>query len=282
MGGGGFGGGRSGRCGELPEETEPATGPNAADLADGGVNSVLEQDAAREDLFYLPPFPLTLKKGETKVMPLRELSLGYADVYTVDILFQPQEDPTRARGLTTEQRLELLAQLYQVRAKHQLRITNRTDQPLTSGSAMVFRDNRLAAQSLLIYTPTGGSSLCMLGEAPEIEVSHTDREVSRQEAPPRFGLDPLRERVNLEGTITLRNRTGGNVELELTRNVPGNADSAPDGEITRLDVMANLPEGDRGYRPWVNARTSSARVFWKVRLGPSETREFRYTWHLFR
>jgi hypothetical protein len=279
LGGGGLGGG--GRCGAPPEAADPTAGipPEEAD-AEGSATQ--EGTAAREDLFYLPPFPLTLKKGATKVLPLRELSLGYADVYTVDIPFLPQEDPNRSRGLTTEQRLELLGQLYQVRAKHQLRITNRTEQPLTSGTAMIFRSSQLVAHSLLLYTPTGSSSLCMLGEAPEIEVHHSDREVGREEIEAKSGLDSLRQRVNLEGTITLRNRTGGSVEVELTRNVPGNAESAPDGEVALLDGTVNLPNGTQTYRPWVNARTSSARVFWKIRLEPSETRVFRYTWHVFR
>ena len=275
FGGGGFGGGGAGgtggpggvRCGEAAEQE-----PGAA-------------EAEHEDLFYLPPRRLTLKRDETIVMPLREMKLDYADVYTVDIPFLPQEDAERARGLTPEQRLELAPQLLEVRAKHQIRLANRTDQPLTTGPAVIFRDGRLAAHSLFHYTPIGGTSLCLLGDAPEIRVTHEDREVKREEipAPPNRRDYPYYTKFSLEGAVTLVNQSGRSVDVELTRSVAGNVDTAPDGEIVRLDRAEN-PAAATSHpgRPWVNRLTGSSRITWKVTLRPDETRTFPYTWHAYR
>lgn len=256
---GGFGGAMGSSsprfCGEGPDaEAEPA-----------------------EDLFYLPPVRMTLKRGETRLLPLSTLHLQYADAYTVDIPFVPQEDADRARGLTEEQRRELASLLLEVHAKHQLRVVNTTDQPLTTGPVSVFREGRLLAHSLLPYVPPGNSALVQLGEAPEIQVRHTDSEVRRVDLERKNPAELVYTRVEFAGEVRVRNQSGRTLEVEVTRMVPGNVDTAPQAEVTRLDQSS-----DRSRRPWTNRLTGSGRLQWKVRLAPGEERTLPYTWHVFR
>lgn len=259
FGGGGLGGAPGGRfCGDA----------DAEELTESG-----------EELFYLPPRRLSLKKGETQLLPLGEHALGYEDVYTVEVPFVPQEDEDRARGLTAEQRRELSAQLLEVRAKHQIRLTNAADQPLTTGPASIFRDGRLLAHSLVLYTPIGGASLCLLGDAPEVEVRHVDRETRREEVPRSENRESPYTRIEFAGEVMLRNQFGRAIDLEITRHVPGNVETAPEGDITRLD-REDSP--GRSTRQWVNRLTGSGRITWRLRLSPGETRKLPYAWHVYR
>ena len=116
-GGGGFGGGGRRFC-DSDNEDESAGEP---------------AEGSHEDLFYLPTQRFSLRDGETMVRSLAELSIGYQDVYTVDVPFFPEVDEERAMGLSAKQRIELAPQLTEVRAKHQLRLKNTASIPLTTG-----------------------------------------------------------------------------------------------------------------------------------------------------
>jgi hypothetical protein len=275
FGGGGFGGGGLG--GSTAGPSSPRCTDTEADVAE-------TPEEPHEDLFYLPPRKLTLKKGETILLPLQDFNIGYEDVYTVDIPFQPRMDPERAEGLTTEQKQEFAEQLYQVRPKHQLRLLNGAQQPLTTGPVSVFREGKLAAQSVLLFTPAGGSSLCLLGDAPEIEVQHKDQEVKRDDVPaPSDRKDvPSYTRIAFKGSVTLRNRSGRSVELEVNRNVPGNLDTVENGDLARFDQPDDPLSPYRVSRSWVNRLTGSGRATWKVLLRPGEERTLLYNWHAFR
>jgi hypothetical protein len=120
-----------------------------------------------------------------------------------------------------------------------------------------------------------------MGEAPEIKVIHRDREVKREEIPAKDPKDVIYTRVDLSGAVTLINQSGRTVDVELTRDIPGNVDTAPEGEMIRLD-RADDPAASRAGRPWTNRHTGSSRAVWKVRLRPGEERELTYTWHAFR
>ncbi len=268
-GGGGWGGGGGGRrfCGE--EGDEIAAGVPA--------------EGDHEDLFYLPAQRFSLRDGQTMVRSLAEFTIGYEDVYTVDIPFVPEVDEDRAKGLTAKQRTELAAQLTEVRAKHQLRLKNTASLPLTTGPASVFREGRLAAHSLILYTPIGGNSLCLQSDAPEIQVRSFDDETSRSEEIVKEREESIHwVRLQYKGTVRLENQSNRTVDLQVVRNVPGNLDEAPSGEIQRADRFDETGGRSRSDRPWVNRRTGSGRITWSVKLAPGEKRAFEYTWHAYR
>lgn len=273
FGGGGFGG--SGGGGGMPRcgDAEPGADEEDEERLEGG----------HEDLFYLPTQRVSLKVGETLVRTVADFSIAYRDVYTADIPFVPTVDEERARGLTAKQRNELSAQLTEVRAKHQIRLQNSAAIPLTTGSASIFREGRLAAHSLIMYTPIGGSSLCLLSDAPEIQIRSFDDQTSRTEEVLEEGLAKLQwVRLGFKGTVRLENQSDHSVDLEVVRNVPGNIDAAPEGTIFRSDRFEETGGRTRSDRPWVNRRTGSGRITWSLKLAPGEKRVLEYAWHAYR
>jgi hypothetical protein len=286
FGGGAFGGGRfcgGGAGAVLPSDEEPADAgsPTSSPRGNAQEGVVELSPGLEEDLFYLPARRITLRKGDTAVLPLSSSRLKVADIYTADIPFQPVEDPERARGLTEDQKRELSDELRQVRARHLLQFTNTSAVPLTTAPASIFQDGRLVAHTLINYVPPGGSGVCVLGEAPGIRVKHVDNEELRVDVPAsKETRDNSYTRVELAGTVTVENQSPRRVRLMVTRSVPGNVDHATGGQLTQLEATDMAARGQNA-RPWVNRLTGSARIAWQFELAPGEKRELRYNWHAY-
>ena len=287
FGGGGFGGGGFGGLGGGALGGAGLAGAAAPDEEDDEAASkdVIQGDR-NEDLFYLSVPGITLEKGAITTIPLTEYRIKYRDVYTVNISFWPEEVAERSQGLSRAQRRDLSTVLREIRARHNLRLSNQTEHPLTTGPAVILRNGRLLAQSILTFTPIAGQSDLVLTESPSIKVSKTDRETKRQPEAAEY-QDAKYTRVDLAGKITVTNQQDVEVELEVTRGVPGNIDEAgQEGVVERLDLLEDDyvrggRSSSRSSYPWINGLTGAGTITWKLRLKPGETRVLDYVWHYY-
>ncbi|MGH9759526.1 MAG: hypothetical protein ACREAC_01655, partial [Blastocatellia bacterium] len=102
--------------------------------------------AASEDLFVFTAKHISLKKGQRMIVPVAEYNLQYKDVFTLDIPYAPP--PEIRLNLNTEQQQQLARLLGGPSVVHEIRLTNKSQYPLTTAPAMIVRDNRIIAQGL--------------------------------------------------------------------------------------------------------------------------------------
>ncbi|MFB3893011.1 MAG: hypothetical protein ACE15C_13415 [Phycisphaerae bacterium] len=239
-----------------------------------------------EDLFMFTVNHITLKKGQRMVVPVTEFTLKYKDVYTLDIPFAPP--PEVWRGIGAQQQSEIARMMKAPKVMHKMRITNSAKVPLTTAPALVMKDGRVIAQGLMTYTAVGADVDLSLTTAVDIAVKKTDKELKRVPNAQTWEKETY-ARVDLEGDIKLTNRKDVAVEIEVTRFVVGNAESADnDGKIEMVNVLedetaAEYPTWWNWYSwpYWWSHFNGMGRIKWTVRLDAGKAVDLKYTWNYF-
>ena len=281
---GGFGGAPARRCGDEGEdgETEPAQCQAPAPLETISVDK-------NEDLFVFTARRVTLKKGQTMALPIAKVNLRYRDIYAVELPLAPPQEVNRS--LNVEQQAELARLLRTPRAQHRIRLENTGMYPLTTAPALVVSGDRVISQGMMTYTPVGGMSDLTLTTSPDIQVTRADQEVKRTPNVENV-YGTLLNRVDLKGTVTLKNLRGPAVDVEVTRYVLGNVESATrDGRIERINVFEDdsfftgeLKPAWWSYYSWPSwwfYRNRVDKISWKVRLEPGDPVELSYLWNYY-
>lgn len=245
-----------------------------------------------EDLFVFTVKHLTLKKGERMVVPVAQYELSYKDIYALDIPFSPP--PEVWRNFNSNQQSELARLYAQPKVMHLLRITNKSDYPVTTATALILRDGKVLAQAMTQYTPVGGQVDLSLTASVDVAVTKTDRQTGLTPNAATFDGNSY-SRLDLAGTITIRNRRATPIDLEITRNVMGTIDKADsDGKITMLNQFE-----DRSFMPasydssypswwswyswpyWWSHFNSVGAIKWNATLQPEKDTTVTYTWHYY-
>ncbi|MGN6371122.1 MAG: hypothetical protein ACTHN5_22940 [Phycisphaerae bacterium] len=261
----------------------------------GGESEALPEmggSAKNEDLFVFTVNHISLKKGERMVVPIAEFTVPYEDVYTLDIPFSPPPEVWRNFG--TEQQMQIARIFHAPKVMHVLRITNSSDLPITTGPALIMRDGKVLAQGMTEYTPPKGTLDLPVTAAVDVLVKKKDKETGRTPNAVHWNGSDF-TRVDVASSITLTNRRGTAVKLEITRNVLGTIDTVDhDGQSEMLNLFEDnsfLPSGGPGDQPmwwgwynWPNWWThfnGVGRVTWKETLEAGKEVELKYTWHYF-
>lgn len=254
-------------------DTQPA-----APEVDGG--------EASEDLFVFTVQHVSLKKGERLVLPMREFELSYRDVYTLNVPFAP---PMGMREqLQSERVMELAKQLAAPKAVHVLRLKNTSDAPLTTAPALVLAKGRILAQGRLHYAPVGVETDLEINTAIDIRVETDERETGRTADALTWNRENY-GRIDMAGTIELRNEKRSAVELEVTRRVLGQIDTAGDGgPHKQLDLVALWSEtratewwGWWQWPYWWFRFNGFGEFRWTLRLEPGASATLEAAWHYF-
>lgn len=251
----------------------------------------LPAGAKNEDLYVFTLHGITLRKGERMLVPVSEQTVKYHDVFTMDIPFAPPSE--LGRNIGGQQQMELARLMNSPTVMHKARLTNSTAQPFTTAPALILRNGKVIAQSLMTYTASGASGDLSLTTAVDIQVKKSDSETGRTgDALVHEGDHYFR--VDLKGQIHIVNRRGTAVDLEVNRYVLGQANKADnDGKIE----MTNFFE-DRQYMPatgtddmawmswfnwpwWWNRVNGAGRITWNLKLDPGQSIDLGYTWHYF-
>lgn len=247
-----------------------------------------------EDLFLYKVEHLTLKKGERMVVPVIEVRATYTDAYTWQIPFSPP--PELLRHLNNQQREQMQMLSRGARVHHKLRIKNESEVPFTTGPALILKDGRLLAQSLIRYTSVGNEVDVDVTVATDIHAKKWEKQTDREDNAKRIGGHDY-ARLDIRGFLELTNYKKEEVTVEITRAVLGTVVEADnEGEITHLNSfedLSYLPEGDlsaRGgwywrwwsYWPWwwhyVN---DIGQIKWTITLEPGEKRRVQYEWYYY-
>lgn len=237
-----------------------------------------------EDLFVFTVRGVTLRKGERMVLPVSEGTFRYRDVYTLDIPALPPAEMTPQRSPSPRE-AELARQLDAPKVRHKVRWVNGAKEPLTTAPALVLSGGRPLAQGLMTYAAPGAQEELELTSAVDIPVLKSEKEIRR--TPEAVKWDGYAyAKVELQGSVTVVNRRGEPVDLEITRRILGNVDTASKGgETTKLNLLSEsegaFPSWWSWYSwpSWWNRFNGLGKITWKRTLEPGQTAEMDYTWH---
>jgi hypothetical protein len=241
-----------------------------------------------EDLFVFTVDHITLKKGERMVVPVAEYDLAYKDIYRLDLPFGPP--PEARQHFDSNQQLELARLMTAPKAIHNLRLTNKSEYPLTTAPAMIFRDGKVLAQGMMKYTAVGAIGNLEVTAAVDIAVEKKDKETGRTPNAANWHNQKF-DRINLAGTVHLVNHRDQAVEVEVTRHILGILDGAgQDGAVEQVSwAEGGWANADglpawwawHSWAPWWYEFNGIGRITWKVRIEPGKSIDLEYTWHYF-
>jgi hypothetical protein len=266
---------------------------NQAGQGGGGTRADLGPDIGggekSEDLFLFTVKNVTLKKGQRMVLPVSQFKLDYKDVFVLNVPYGP---PPELRRTTNDANVaEMLKLLHSPKVIHNVRLTNSSDQPLTTAPAMVVKDDKVLAQGLMTYTARGAAVDLAVTTAVDVKVKKTDKETKRTPNAATFNGETF-FRADISGSIALTNYRNQPVEIEVVRYVLGNVGEAnEDGKVDTINQLEDddyLPHSTRpvwwGYYSWPywwSHFNGIGRVTWNRKLEPGKSADLSYTWHYY-
>src|SRR5262249_3801921 len=137
----------------------------------------IEGGGKTEDMFVYPVKAVTLKRGQRMVLPVTQATLAYKDAFVLHVPYAPP--PDLRHQIHDTQATELQKMLQAPKVQHNIRLTNSSEQPLTTGPALILKDGRLLAQGMMTYTARGGATDLQVTTAVDIKVKKTDKETKR-------------------------------------------------------------------------------------------------------
>lgn len=246
----------------------------------------LEEGQSAEDLFVFTVQHVTLAKGERIVLPITGFNVDYRDVYRLDVPLAPPVDA--GIDVRDERAISMARELSAPKARHVVRLENDSITPFTTAPALVLANGRVLAQGRMTYSPAGTEADLEVTTAVDVGVQVGATETARtQNAVDINGTSYAR--VDLEGTIELRNSKREAIELDVRRHVLGQIDHVGAGGTKRqLDLVAfwNLelrPMWTQWWSfPWWWSRLNGfGELRWKVKLEPGATTKLDARWHYF-
>lgn len=231
-----------------------------------------------QDLFVYSVERLSLARGDRATVSLWQSVVPLRHLYTMDVqtvrdwrsgaLAASPAAPNEAGSVSP---LRLAANT----VWHQLELTNSSDVPWTTGPAMLLATFLPLGQELLTYTPRGGRTLLPITVAVDVRGTYDEEEIDREPKAARWGNYQW-DRVRNKGTVTLTNYRDEPVDMLVTVNSGGRAESASDGGmITISPTRAADWIGGHG------AVNSHSEVVWKLILEPGASRTLTYLFRYY-
>lgn len=242
------------------------------------------QGQQQEDLFIFTIENVSLRKGERMVVPVARYELPYEDLFTLRLPMVPPMEIRR--HFNTQQQAELAQLFHQPKVKHSIRLTNRSQHPLTTAPALIVKDGHVLGQGMMTYAGPGSRTDLEITTAVDIAAHKSEEELNRMAAAAKWG-DQTFDQLNVSGTISLTNFRREKVTVEVERLVLGTADEAEGGQIRRLNARdefwseAGYPYWWSWYSwpHWWHHLNGISRITWKVELEPGKSKELTYQWH---
>ena len=240
-----------------------------------------------QDLFLYRLKNISLKKGQRMTLPVSENRLSYTDIYSLNI---PFTTPIECyRNLDREERQAAML-LNRPAVKHKIRIKNSSEQPFTTAPALVLKNGLPLAQGRMTYASIGGTSDITLTSAIDINVTKKDNEVKRTPNAVRWHHDDY-GKIELEGTVSLKNFKDKTVTVEITRHFLGRIDKVDgEGKISYTNQFEDdsfhpdAPTSRHWWHsyswPWWWFKFNSiGKVQWEKTIEPGQQIDLNYNWH---
>ena len=196
-----------------------------------------------EDLYIYTKPGFSLKKGESALVKLLEVTAPFKDIYTWDIPPLPPQDILA--NLNSSQNQQMRGLLSASKAIHKLRIKNTGDIPWTTGPATIFKDNNSLGQSLLTYTSAGSEVDVAITTAVDLSTKKEEKEISRKSI---VVAGNSYQQVFIHGTLSVTNLKSKPVRIYITRKAIGKVSEATDdGKIRLTSILEDTDISTNDY-----------------------------------
>jgi len=234
-------------------ESEPVPAPAYSTAQEGTVS---------EDLFLYPVENITLRRGETALLPLFTAEVPYKHIYIWKIPDWLDENDRYRQDIAKDEQLQA------EEVWHSCRLVNTMEMPWTTAAAEFVKDGQITGQDICYYTPSGAETTIRLNRALNIMAEQTELELSRQRSAVRFhGRDY--DLVKVKGELKLKNRLDKDVTVEVTKNLSG--------EVLETVPKAKDTPTAKGLR-WVNPRHI---LVWEIELKAGQEQTLSYTYEVY-
>lgn len=233
---------------------------------DGGWNdevapaySASEAGREAEDLFLYPVKGLTLKRGETVLLPLFSAEMPYEHVYTWVIPDAvDQNSNTYSYSRPTEGQRPAQEEVW-----HSARLINNAKLPLTTAATQFVKDGQIVGQDICYYTNPGSSTTIRINRAMRVLADQAENETSRARNVLQFqGYNY--DKVTLKGELKLFSRLDKPAKIEVTKDLSGELANATDEP-----AVTKTGKGLRAVNPRL-------KLVWKVDIEPGKERVIKY------
>jgi hypothetical protein len=253
----------------------------------GAEDTETSESGRNEDLFVYNAGHVTMKKGERMVITLAEFTIPYKDVFTLEF---PFTTPTEMnRNMNDPNQREMARLLNSPKVMHKVRLSNKSHYPLTTAPALMLREGRVLAQGMMTYTAVGATSDLTITTAVDISAKKSDLESHRTPNAMNHN-DREFSRVDMTGKITLVNHRPEPAELEITRYVLGNPESAShSGKAEKINSFDDADSGTAfpsgwnyyGLPNWWTELNGVGRVTWNLKLDAGQSTDLDYKWYYY-
>lgn len=262
-----MGGGRGGGMGGAAEAPALNLGPEV-----GSADQ-------REELFVFRVTGISLKRGERMVMRIAEYDASYKDVYALDIPVGSLSE--NAPSISDDASAQIARAVNEPKVMHRIRLTNAGPHPFTTAPALLLQQGTVLAQSMMTYAAAGAEVDLDVTKAVDIHVAREDQETGRTPNATQW-MGQQFQRIALSGKLLLTSLRSEPVEVEVTRHIYGEIESAgQDGKIRKVNA---IEDADISRTPdswpyfWLNGR---GEITWKTTLQPRQATALEYAWHYF-
>ncbi len=238
------------------------------DAYGGGGNTDEIETQSQEDLFFYTKNGVSLPKGGRALYSLFSDEVDYKHIYEVQL---PQNN---GYNVVYKQENEQKNDVY-----HSLELTNSTDFPWTTGTAMVTQprktkegtvsataDPQVLSQDMLKYTAKTSKSMLRLTIAPDIMVKDNEQETERETDIKKQKI--VYDLVKATATIEVKNYKDKEVTLKISRTITG--------EMLRTDS-----DWENKKRPNYYAINPINDVTWEVKLAKGESKTITYSYQFY-
>lgn len=225
--------------------------------------------SVQEDLFFYTVKNLSLKRGGRGQYKLLSSDINIQHVYECNLSGNSSANKNYTKQF-------LFTPSTDSKVIHTIRLDNNTNVPWTTGTALVVSNTKDGvkpiSQDRLNYTSQKNHSFLKLTEAPDIQVTHKEKLVLREEKfkkIPNQGSKYYYDLVTVEATITIKSFKNKNVDINVRRPLLGQLIETSFPWLTSERVVEHNP---------LNKTTD---VCWETKIGSGEEKEITYRYKLF-
>jgi hypothetical protein len=246
----------------------------------------VSSEGQQEDLFLYHKPGITLKKGESAVVKLLEVTVPYKDIYTWEIPPLPAKEMWQYMNQSNQQ--QMLNALSGARSMHTIRLTNSGDIPWTTGPAAIFKGGTLLGQQLLTYTSIKNTVDVPITIATDLNTKKEESEIKRENNININGN--TYSKIILHGKLTVTNFKDKPVNISIKRHVMGAVtDVTENGKITLSNVAEDRSLGVEDYPwyywwswPWWWYQVNSvSNITWEATIPAGKSITFEYDWYYY-
>ena len=219
--------------------------------------------SSNEDLFFYSLENFSLKKGGRGYFQMFEADIDVKHIYECNLA----KNGTHSNHYNTKHIHQPASQNPTI---HSLKVNNNSSFPWTSGAAMVIKKDGVRkpiSQDRLFYTPIKGNSFIKLTEAPDVQVSHVEKSIKREDNAKKKHNKNY-HLITVEGKVKIRNYKNKKIDLNVHRTIIGEL----------LDSSEKWLKAPKGVVQSVNDMTD---ICWEMSLKPGEEKEITYSYKVY-